>query len=1751
MLSKRLFFNRDTNDIDVSLLEDSLLNGKSMLFQKMKVDVIEKNNSVEFVQSKYSVRLQSFGAKDSILYTIAFLKCYRYSEIDKSYYKSAKKRGSIEEKKIVAFMEEIGFNKPLFSENTKIPYELSGLELQYAIDENIEAENILLGVFYSLHKKLSGEEGLKFANEHDIGIQTLLDVTNPRYGLSNLINSTSKNARSSTKRALDNNIKTGSCEFLSLLELILLTDSYNSKYNFANMAHTKTLSKFLSKKIELESASSIESFFGTRYSLVLNLFSKDNRKYWSNPFPLFGKYFTYSNASSITDKKFEIHTNESKYKGYWERACGMVDGYKSKKDGSAKYRVGELLEAFVNIALPKSADTPKKKRKVFSIMKDVFKFVEPYITDSKFLKSEKISYIYQTHSPVRPNTNFGIGAEMCNGLIFLDLDLKYTKGLGDVIDRVGDSELVKKTFASRVLEYIHDRLSSSYCEPYLLSKLSVSETGAHVFFKYLQPLAMNKEDGGGILPRYTNKDVDSIQILQELGYAHAFSLVMEILKEVELKDFFGETFKIPEESLGGLVKKGGGDTILDGSMRKIEQGLALLYSDSIRVNKHHKQFFVLSAIPTCYVTKNVVKNRGALNTRKSNNEARLRENFDNYKYILTGSEQLIYTVETSDGNDLKMTSDQIRSQRKLGKRINASIKKNRGEFNQKVYDKVDFNLFKVNIKKLKPIDYDKWDVWGKDDFRYHIKRMKVSTFLKGLIHSEFGISCQPIPTQEDIEILSRMGDDPFKLFSEIRLAFLEIIYILCSVKPKKTNALSHEWEEHLFYGTECPWNNTYLTNSSLSKSGIEMFSASGLYMKKKESSITKRGLPNIKKSYYKEMLESDERVEKVGNLVKDLLSIESDKVVSDSDFKYSDYKTSIKFLSDKNPLNMDVEIKAEDVEGGYFMSNYSKLFDEFFDERCFNYINSRAGSGKTTYFTELATKQKKRVLLVMPYTAPMDSKFGDEAQIREIAKINNNQEISPKKREEQIAATKAFRAFSGSKQNKEMMEALKLGISSVITFDKFSRMDSELLLNYDYVAIDEIHILATESIRSTDSDSVCTMALKKIREMLEYKKDNPYEHIPYMIGMTGTHTYTVNLFRMCELDVRGGKDKMGVRNIKLTIPHKSRKNLKIELTTTSKECKVLLCKRIAESVIEKKTVICPTDEGSFRAEEIIKGVNAHLIMKNEDLIEVDEWHYYKRATKESRTSKIINGQSIIPKKIKVLFCSVYLSVGVDIKNISEEKDIVVLSTFAKYTAQTLEQFGNRLRKQNIDTHLIRPLYNSNEKQGKLYYELKPEYNNSLDYRFLKGTHKAVDGEMKSRIDDDKCVAYFNHYISLNDDKISESQKVSLWADLSKRFTFSYEDYIGEIKTIQDNLMILRYVAEAQYNKLGTNIRYIVNMFRKHYNYNEVVVDFVKVDEWYISDAIEESRNENSDERKKFSVDVTKNIFAFINNNKPKDIEKFISSHQIETIHSDEHKITLETEKPVRLLIEYPEKHHKRLRSITGKLMPIAKQYAYSPQNFNVLVDMCLNEKSDGLVIAELERFSNLIEFKNYDIQDTYIMIVQKLERMVRAKRGNRMSKHIEIIEKSESRIKRELQKAVSQKIGVNGIGSTGSSIAVAEKVRAEMKAAYNALVKINYTLTEDMYTNFKNTTYSIAISEMMNNKVRGLSVTSNYNDSRLKKRVEENLKTFFMVKTNPHTKDREISLRILPSDFKKVMEGVVKTHGNKDMKFNEFELHIM
>lgn len=1741
-IAKSIFYNN--SDIDTKLLEESILDGKNLQFYKYKKSLKEYSPKFDNVHTRY---IKDSSPIESLAYTIAMLKCIRLNDVDVTYYKNASRSKDTLDILVGKYMKHIGVLKPLFSDKSIIPFDKYGLDLEEGLKDNSYVEDFQLSIIAALNFRIKKVDFDEVLTHYSITRNSILEITDCRYGFNNMVVTTSSSARQSTIRHKKDNESNGVLYYITLLEISFLSEVYNGKYNYSSLNLEKTITSFNTFKSRLEKGENVEAVIGRRFNYLMVLFTIDNNVNFNYKYPMFAKFFTFVNRVNVSSKKVSEHSDSSKYSEHWNKCLEICGNY------NYSYGMSDLLECFISNAMPSDIRSANKKELARDILLDVVKFVEPFIMDKSFLKSNKLPMIFQTHSPLRPNSNKFVGSEVLNGTIYMDLDLKYAECLNPLIDgkTINEQSKIKKDFAKGILLRLHERLSTSYCEPYLLSKLSMSRMGIHVIFKYLQPYGDFLDGNKSLLPKYNNIDGDGLRILQDLAYVKTFLMVKKSLSEIVLEDFYGTDISMSYDSLGDIVKRGGGDSVMDGSMRKIEQGIALCNTPLTFKNPNFKFMYSLSAINLCYITDESVKNWGVINKRFKSNINTIKENLDTYKAIITGSATLKHLVKTKDGYK-RMSDSEIDQRVNSGQKVVTRINRTSIDYDSTTFDNIGLDFLSIDVNDLKGVDYNNKSYWGAKDFRYHMKRIKVGSSLKSIIHSQYGISCDADSITADLEILDNRGHDSLNVYTKIKDKYIEVMAKLCYVSDRKSKFNSNEWESHMFYGGENPWNTCKLVNSSLDRSAIDMFKECGMVFFKKENDITIHGLPNIKDSFYYPIRQiHTNKILNVANTIVDLLGNTKDKVKSDSDFKYLSYSDAIKKLYDYNPKDMDVIINPSDVGGGYYMSEYSIALEQFFDNRCFNFINARAGAGKTTYFTDLAVKKNKRVLLVMPYTAPMDSKFGDGAVNREVSKIINDTTIGNEKKQDDIASIKAFKPFSGSKKNKEMYESLEVGISSVITFDKFARLDVETLLNYDYIAIDEIHVMATETIRSVDADSVCPKALKLIRELLLYKKENEYDEVPFIIGMTGTPTYTIPLIRMSELDVTNKSEKMSVRNIKMHIPHNSKKTLNVVLCNTARDSKANLCKQIATSIMNNKSVICPTDEGSFKAEDIVEGINQHLRENGFEPINYDEWHYYKRATKDTEVSSKINDESYIPKGLKLLFCSVYLSVGVDIKNISDKMEIDIITNFSKYTAQSLEQFGNRLRKQNINVTIIKELFRVTvDKNNNECFQLKNDFNNSLDYNFLLKIHKAIDGEMSNRIQDDQCVAYFNHYVSVNDDKISESKKVSLWSDLNKRFSFSYEDFTGEIKVVQDNLMILRYVAENNYSKNGSNIRYITNMFRKHYDYDSVTAEYTNEELLTIIDAMTESRAENDEEKRETSIQVSQSLLGFISENKGKDIENFMIGSKVETIDSDENQIDFDEDEKV-ITLSFSEKHHKRLKLIMNKLIPIAKQYSYNAENFEVLINMCLNRGGNSIVISEIERFSKLIEFKKLDIYDNYLTIIQRLERLALAKKGTRMSEYVEKIEHGRDDVKNEIINQIEDSINSDSSLSSISTIDMVNAKRKDMIESYDTLSNIEYTLSTELFEKLKDDVYVLANTVLMNNTIKGLTTKADYSVNKLIEKVDENIKTFFRIQTNPHSGTRTLRLRILPDDFRNILDSVVKTNGNEEMKVSEFEKYLI
>lgn len=269
----------------------------------------------------------------------------------------------------------------------------------------------------------------------------------------------------------------------------------------------------------------------------------------------------------------------------------------------------------------------------------------------------------------------------------------------------------------------------------------------------------------------------------------------------------------------------------------------------------------------------------------------------------------------------------------------------------------------------------------------------------------------------------------------------------------------------------------------------------------------------------------------------------------------------------------------------------------------------------------------KKVLLVLPYISVIKNKIEGDKKLMEI-----------------------FECYYGTKDIKQ----IDYGINVVTTFDKFSKANYEKLSKiYDYIILDEGHLLFTSSYRIETTSN----AVKKLKELFYISSNDPFA--AKLILMTGTETGESYFF---------GK----VANI-----------IRVSKPSLLKEMEFLICNDQLDAVTrlaskadtllrEGYKLLIPTNKGDIYSEKLI-GMIQYLYDGK------IKYGYYKRSNTEQEICRLINDKNTTGD-YNIIFCSNYLSVGVDINDKDQKFASLYLGNFSGYE---IEQFNARIRKTGI------------------------------------------------------------------------------------------------------------------------------------------------------------------------------------------------------------------------------------------------------------------------------------------------------------------------------------------------------------------------------------------------------------------------------------------------------------------------------------
>lgn len=287
-------------------------------------------------------------------------------------------------------------------------------------------------------------------------------------------------------------------------------------------------------------------------------------------------------------------------------------------------------------------------------------------------------------------------------------------------------------------------------------------------------------------------------------------------------------------------------------------------------------------------------------------------------------------------------------------------------------------------------------------------------------------------------------------------------------------------------------------------------------------------------------------------------------------------------------------------------------------------LEAGAGYGKT----EMIKSLKAKTMLILPFRSTIQAKV--EADTK----------------------TSDWLYYYGNKR--PTLDEILGDKNMSMTIDKFSNLNIMELdqANFEYIVIDESHLLFTSSYRDVMSPTIQRLANCKAK----------------IIMMTGTPTGEILFFP-------------GIKHIKVLKEDFRQKEFNVVMVPTKNEKMMKMCQMMAKDILDGKKILYPTNKGNLFYEQVTGLIQEFLnIYKYPNKLKS---FYYKKSNYGDESMDNINIDKTIGNN-DIVFCTNYLSVGVDIC------DRYTFSVYFNepWIAQDIEQFANRLRNNDLYITLI-------------------------------------------------------------------------------------------------------------------------------------------------------------------------------------------------------------------------------------------------------------------------------------------------------------------------------------------------------------------------------------------------------------------------------------------------------------------------------
>lgn len=433
-------------------------------------------------------------------------------------------------------------------------------------------------------------------------------------------------------------------------------------------------------------------------------------------------------------------------------------------------------------------------------------------------------------------------------------------------------------------------------------------------------------------------------------------------------------------------------------------------------------------------------------------------------------------------------------------------------------------------------------------------------------------------------------------------------------------------------------------------------------------------------------------------------------------------------------------------------------------------LEAGAGYGKT----EMIKAFKAKTLLILPFTSTIKAKV------------------------ETSSVTSDWFYYYGNKR--PTLEELLSDKSMSMTIDKFSRLNVMELnaSEFEYIVLDESHLMFTSQYRDVMAPALQRLANCKAK----------------VIMMTGTPTGEMLFFP-------------NIKHIKVVKDDNREKEFVLHMCPTKMEQMIEMAKSMADDIIEGKKILYPTNKGNLWFEQIVGLVQEYLGNKNFGR-EINSFYYKKSNYGDNSMDKINFEKSVGLNDI--VFCTTYLSVGVDI---CDKYDFSVYFN-EQWIPQDIEQFANRLRNNNLYLKMFLPKKDAMGIPINYYYKQPLDLSlNQGDLLLARDLIKTCNDMIERNNEESKYNPFIQSLLTSNKYLKYDENQCKYYIDETtykmKVFEDRYTEYATQLPIMLDGMKYYGYTVNMvdHQDEIPEDRREVVEEYMKsckHMKYNQVTAD---------------------------------------------------------------------------------------------------------------------------------------------------------------------------------------------------------------------------------------------------------------------------------------------------------------------------------------